>query len=77
MRTSAAGLEPFIFRLKRSHPKIGDLQGEMIIQQQVLRLEVTVTNSKRVKVMETIDELLKEEGGLVGLEVSLCINVVK
>jgi hypothetical protein len=77
MRASATGLEPFIFRLKGSHSKIGNLQGQVVVEQQILRLEVPVAYPERVKVMEAVDELLEEEGCLVRLEKSLRIDVVE
>ena len=46
VRTSTTGSEPFIFRLKGRHSEIRDLEREIVVQQEILRLEVPMANSE-------------------------------
>lgn len=77
MGTTTTGFEPFIFRLKRRHPEIGNFQGKIIIQQQVLRFEITMTNPKRVKVLKSVDELLIKKGRLIRLKKPLGVDIIE
>lgn len=77
MRTAATRLEPFIFRLERSHSEIRNLQSKMVVQQQILRFQVTMTDPERMEIVDSVDKLLKEKGRLIRLQKSFGVDVVK
>jgi hypothetical protein len=59
MRTTTARLEHALSRFPRCHAEIGDLYILVLVEQQVFRLEIPVTNVEAVAVVDGMDDLLE------------------
>ena len=76
MGGSTAGFQHSI-SLQSSHTKVGNLDVAVLVQQQILGLEISVTNVESVAVVDSIDDLQKVRGGLVFLQTALFDQIVK
>lgn len=77
MRTATAGFEQPVAGLEGRHAKVGNLDVSLGIEQQVLRLEISMTNVEAVAVVHPSYDLLEVPRRLIRRESTLRHQVVK
>lgn len=71
MRTPTTRFQQLIARLQSGHPEIRNLDVALGVQQQVLGLEIPMTNVEAVAIVYASYDLLKVSRGLIGWQTAL------
>lgn len=77
MRTTATGLEELPTALESGHSKIRDFDVLLRVEEEVLRLEISVADVEAVAVIDTRDDLLEVVQRFVGVKFASRDEVVE
>lgn len=77
MRAATAGAEERVAAFPSSHTKVGDLDVLVAVEEQVFRLEVTVSDVETMAVIDGVDNLLEVVDGLGNGETTAGNEVVE